>query len=87
MDRQSVYTLSLGYGRGSEADTPDPDSRQVIQQKLVDFILEFEIDNVFIYRCVTYEGSREHMLITSIEIRSERTYWSSNITATLTSHI
>jgi hypothetical protein len=51
MDRQSVYTLSLGFSQGSQADE-EPDSRQHIQQQLVDFILEFQIDNVFLYRCV-----------------------------------
>jgi hypothetical protein len=54
MDRQSVYTLSVGYGRGDEDETPDPDSRQFIQQKLLTFLLDFEIDNIFIYRCESY---------------------------------
>jgi len=49
MDRQSVYTLSLGFSQASEAGE-EPDSRQHIQQQLVDFILEFQIDNVFLYR-------------------------------------
>jgi DNA replication licensing factor MCM5 len=37
------------YGRGSQADQ-EPDSRAHVQQQLVDFILEFQIDNAFIYR-------------------------------------
>lgn len=52
MDRQSVYSLSIGYGRGSQADQA-PDSRANIQHQLVNFILEFQIDNAFIYRYVS----------------------------------
>lgn len=52
MDRQSTYTLSVGYNRQDPNETPDPDSRQVIQQTLVNFILQYEIDSVFLYRCV-----------------------------------
>lgn len=50
MDRESVYALSIGLSRGTQAD--EPDSRTNIEQRLVDFILEFQIDNAFIYRCV-----------------------------------
>ena len=47
MDRQSVYTLSLfGEGRSANGDQ----SRKQTQQELLDFILEFHLENVFIYR-------------------------------------
>jgi DNA replication licensing factor MCM5 len=49
MDRRSVYTLSVGLGPGSQAGG-EPDSRAHIQQQLIDFILDFRIDNAFIYR-------------------------------------
>lgn len=46
MDRQPVYSLSVL--------APDPDanddSRTQIKNELRDFILEFRIDNAFIYR-------------------------------------
>ena len=46
MDRQSVYSLSVL--------APDPDasedSRTQIQTQLRNFILEFRLDNAFIYR-------------------------------------
>jgi len=48
MDRQSVFSLSVL--------PPDPDanedSRTQIQSRLRDFILEFRLDNAFIYRLV-----------------------------------
>jgi len=48
MDRQSVYSLSVL--------PPDPDasenSRSQIQALLREFILEFRLDNAFIYRYV-----------------------------------
>ncbi|KAK3686788.1 minichromosome maintenance protein 5 [Vermiconidia calcicola] len=47
MDRQSVYSLSLfGEDRSANGDQ----SNRQIQQELVDFILEFHLENVFIYR-------------------------------------
>jgi hypothetical protein len=48
MDHESVYTLSIGLGstgRGDEAD-----SRSKVQQQLIDFILDFRVDNQYIYR-------------------------------------
>ena len=60
MDRQSVYSLSVL--------APDPDqhedSRSQIQAQLREFILEFRLDNIFIYR---YDLSRDiinHMELT-----------------------
>ena len=46
MDRQTVYSLSLGF----QNDSDDRDSRAHIQQLLFDFVLQFHIDNAFIYR-------------------------------------
>lgn len=52
MDRQPAYSLSVL--------APDPDasedSRSQIQNQLRDFILEFRLDNAFIYR---YDIRRE----------------------------
>ena len=48
MDRQSVYALSLGLTSHTEEDQRD--SRGHVEQQLVDFVLEFHLDNVFIYR-------------------------------------
>lgn len=46
MDRQSVYSLSV-FSRDAEQE---PDSRAAIQQRLMNFVLEFQLDNIFIYR-------------------------------------
>ena len=54
MDQQSVYSLNVL--------APDPDasedSRSQIQYQLREFILEFRLDNAFIYRSV-YKSTRE----------------------------
>jgi DNA replication licensing factor MCM5 len=52
MDRQSVYSLSVlapDYGENE-------DSRGQIQAQLQNFILEFQLGNVFIYRFVDMSG-------------------------------
>ena len=53
MDRQSVYSLSVL--------APDPDasedSRSQTQALLRDFILEFRLDNAFIYRYASIADS------------------------------
>lgn len=49
MDRQSVYSLSVlapDYGENE-------DSRGQIQAQLQNFILEFQLGNVFTYRSVS----------------------------------
>lgn len=46
MDRQSVYSISV---LPSDPDAVE-DSRGQIQAQLRDFILEFRLDNAFIYR-------------------------------------
>ncbi|KAK5747202.1 minichromosome maintenance protein 5 [Elasticomyces elasticus] len=48
MDRQSVYTLSL-FGEDRSANGGQETNKQV-QQELVDFLLDFHLDNVFLYR-------------------------------------
>ena len=55
MDRQSVYTLSLF---GEDRSVNGGESNKQIQQDLVDFILEFHLENVFIYRYVNFETIR-----------------------------
>ena len=47
MDRQSVYTLSL-FGENESANGGE--SNRKIHKELVDFILEFHLENVYIYR-------------------------------------
>ncbi|KAF2091130.1 DNA replication licensing factor mcm5 [Saccharata proteae CBS 121410] len=59
MDRQSVYSLSFSHFVSRPEEEVDPDSPSRLQQQLVDFILEFQIDNVFIYR----DQIRENALI------------------------
>ena len=53
MDRQSVYSLSV-FGRDP---AEEPDSRAHIQQQFVEFVLDFQLDNVFVYRSVEHSDS------------------------------
>jgi hypothetical protein len=46
MDRRTPYTLSVLAPSTNGAD----ESRQTIQNRLRDFVLEFQLDNAFIYR-------------------------------------
>ena len=47
MDRQSVYSVPVlpGVNSGSNEDTPSQ-----LQDQLLKFILEFRVDNKFVYR-------------------------------------
>jgi len=59
MDRQSVYSLSVlapDYGENE-------DSRGQIQAQLQNFILEFQLGNVFIYRFVDIFVCSDDLLI------------------------
>ncbi|KAF2230890.1 MCM-domain-containing protein [Viridothelium virens] len=56
MDRQSVFSLSLF---GEDRSATGPDTRGSIQRALIDFILEFHLDNVFLYR----DQIRENVLV------------------------
>lgn len=47
MDRQSVYTLSVFP---EDRDSTAEDSPSLVQEQLVNFILDFHVDNVFLYR-------------------------------------
>jgi DNA replication licensing factor MCM5 len=47
MDRESVYTLSVFPEDRSQTA---PDSRAAAQDELVRFIMDFQIESVFIYR-------------------------------------
>ncbi|KAK8187325.1 putative DNA replication licensing factor Mcm5 [Phyllosticta capitalensis] len=55
MDRQTVYSLSVFDP--DDRDTEDNNSQ--VQRQLVDFVLDFHIDNVFIYR----DQIRENALV------------------------
>ncbi|KAF2177498.1 DNA replication licensing factor mcm5 [Zopfia rhizophila CBS 207.26] len=58
MDRQTVYSISLfGSQRGDE--DPNAPSPSRTQQALVDFIMEFHLDNIFVYR----DQIRENVLV------------------------
>jgi hypothetical protein len=61
MDRQSVYSLSVlapDYGENE-------DSRGQIQAQLQNFILEFQLGNVFIYRSAGVSSFCEDLLMKS----------------------
>lgn len=47
MDTRSTYTISV---YPSDPESTGPDTRAWTQQAFINFILEFHIDNVFIYR-------------------------------------
>jgi DNA replication licensing factor MCM5 len=48
-DRQSAYSISL-FGSQQGDDRHDGSSPSRIQKALVDFVMDFHLDNVFIYR-------------------------------------
>lgn len=81
MDQQSVYSLSV---LAADPDASE-DSRTQIQAQLRDFILEFRLDNAFIYRYAIldrmYDGTD---VMSSAEIKFAKTSWSSSTTATWT---
>ena len=47
MDRQSVYALSLF---GESASAAGDESNRQVQKDLVEFVLHFQLENIFIYR-------------------------------------
>jgi len=47
MDRQSIYTASVFR---EEEESGGDATRRKVQQQLVDFILEFHVENSFKYR-------------------------------------
>lgn len=58
MDRQSAYTLSVFP---EDRESVGEDSRQFVQEQLVRFILEFHLENAFIYRFVRHTGDTRYM--------------------------
>ncbi len=52
-----MYTLSL-FGE----DKAIEESNKKIQKELVDFILEFHLDNVFLYRYAKSKKTNEHQI-------------------------
>lgn len=69
MDQRSVYSLSV---LSSDPDASE-DSRSQTQAYLREFILEFRLDNAFIYRYAKVRGSVASCLYCDLEIRFERT--------------
>ncbi|KAH4402316.1 DNA helicase [Parastagonospora nodorum] len=57
-DRQSAYSVSL-FGSQAADGVQDATAPSRIQQALVDFIMEFTLDNVFVYR----DQIRENVLV------------------------
>ena len=49
MDRQSVYTLSLF---GETASANGEESNKQVQKEIVNFVLEFHLDGIYVYRYV-----------------------------------
>lgn len=47
MDRQSVFSLSV---LPPDVSSDEHNRASKVQQQLVDFILNFHLDNVFLYR-------------------------------------
>jgi len=81
MDRQSVYTLSL-FGE----DKAIEESNKRVQKELVDFILDFHLDNVFIYRYETNKRVSGHDVNVIVETKYERMCCRGSTFATWTLH-
>jgi hypothetical protein len=56
MDRESVYTRSIGLQSLDQGDGHE--DRTQIQKQLIDFIIEFRVDNRFVYRYSDADGLR-----------------------------
>lgn len=73
MDRRTPYTLSVLAPSENGAD----ESKTTIQARLRDFVLEFQVDNAFIYR---YEMNRHREelqgtnRLTATEINYDKMY-------------
>jgi DNA replication licensing factor MCM5 len=80
MDRQSTYTLSLFGESNPEGDS----SNKQLQKELVAFVLDFHLDNVFIYRYGQEETHRQDNADSVAETRSERMCCQNSTTATST---
>jgi DNA replication licensing factor MCM5 len=50
-DRQTAYSVNI-FGSQAGDGVQDATAPSRVQKALVDFIMEFTIDNAFIYRCV-----------------------------------
>lgn len=53
-DRGQTYTVSL-FGTDRGPDGAEDDSPSRMQQALVDFVMDFTLDNIFIYRYGWYQ--------------------------------
>lgn len=68
MDRRTPYTLSVLAPSTSGAD----ESRTETQARLRKFVLEFQLDNAFIYRWVVCEMESEEAKLMRVGINSVR---------------
>lgn len=57
-DRQTAYSISI-FGSQAGDERQDGVSHSRVQQQLVDFIMDFHLDNVFLYR----DQIRENVLV------------------------
>lgn len=73
MDRRTPYTLSVLAPSENGAD----ESKTTVQARLRDFVLEFQVDNAFIYRYEMNrhrEGQRVTNRLTVTEINYDKMY-------------
>lgn len=77
MDTQSVYTVSVLQPDFEHGD----DRRGHVQGLLEQFILQFLLDNTFVYRLVVDHSSIEAALNHRAEIKFARMFSSNNTTA------
>ena len=79
MDKQSVFSLSVLAPDVSDVEG----SRTQIQNRLRDFLMEFRLDNAFIYQYVPRSRERsDHGLRASLEIKFARMCSSDDTTVT-----
>ena len=57
-DRQTAYSISI-FGSQAGDERQDGTTPSRIQQQLVDFVMDFHLDNVFLYR----DQIRENVLV------------------------
>jgi hypothetical protein len=73
-DRQANFAISL-FGSAQGDGPQDAAAPSRVQQALVDFVMDFHLDNIFIYRFVARIGFAMSIADPAAEIKSVRTCW------------
>jgi uncharacterized ion transporter superfamily protein YfcC len=84
-DRQTPFSISLFGSQAGDAQDAAAPSR--VQQALVDFIMEFTLDNIFVYRYARRCKTKKTMSNICSETKYVKMCFLNSTTATLTLRI